>query len=142
MIHVYQRESEVWWYMCTKGIVRSLMIHVYQRESQKFDDTCVLSLWYTCIIKLLTLPLVHMYHQASDYPFGTHVSSNFWLSLWYTCIIKLLTPFGTHVSSNFWLSPRKAIFWSVTIYNKNLSSQCNLTAQTEPMQDTSFYLPM
>jgi len=26
---------------------------------------------------------------------------------------------------------RRTIFWSVTIYNKNLSSQCNLTAQAE-----------
>jgi len=26
---------------------------------------------------------------------------------------------------------RKAIFWSVTIYNKNVSSQRNLTAQIE-----------
>jgi len=30
---------------------------------------------------------------------------------------------------------RKAIFWSVTVYNKHLSSQCNLPAQTEPVQD-------
>jgi hypothetical protein len=29
----------------------------------------------------------------------------------------------------------KAIFWSKTIYNKNLSSQCNLTAQIEQVQD-------
>ena len=26
---------------------------------------------------------------------------------------------------------RKAIFWSVRVYNKNLSSQCNLLAQIE-----------
>ena len=30
---------------------------------------------------------------------------------------------------------RKAIFWSKTVYNKNLSSQCNLIAQIKPMQD-------
>jgi hypothetical protein len=30
---------------------------------------------------------------------------------------------------------RKAISWSVTLYNKNLSSQCNLTAQVEQAQD-------
>ena len=30
---------------------------------------------------------------------------------------------------------RKDIFWSVTVYIKNLSSQCNLTAQIEPVQD-------
>jgi hypothetical protein len=30
---------------------------------------------------------------------------------------------------------RKAIFWSVTVYNKTVSSQYNLTAQIEPMQD-------
>ena len=29
----------------------------------------------------------------------------------------------------------KAIFWSKTIYNKNLSSQCNLIAQIKPVQD-------
>ena len=30
---------------------------------------------------------------------------------------------------------RKTISWSVTVYNKNLFSQCNLTAQIEPVQD-------
>jgi len=29
----------------------------------------------------------------------------------------------------------KAIFWSKTVYNKNLSSQCNPTAQIKPMHD-------
>ena len=33
------------------------------------------------------------------------------------------------------LGTRKAIFWSVTIYSKNLSSQCNLTAQLEQVHD-------
>jgi hypothetical protein len=31
--------------------------------------------------------------------------------------------------------PRKAIFWSVIIYNKYLSSQYNLSAQIETVQD-------
>jgi hypothetical protein len=30
---------------------------------------------------------------------------------------------------------RKAIFWSVTVYNKNVSSQYNLPTQIEPVQD-------
>ena len=30
---------------------------------------------------------------------------------------------------------RNAIFWSVTVYNKNVSRQCNLTPQIEPMHD-------
>ena len=30
---------------------------------------------------------------------------------------------------------RKAIFQSVTVYNKNIFSQCNLTAQIESVQD-------
>ena len=30
---------------------------------------------------------------------------------------------------------RNAIFWSLTIYYKNIFSQCNLTAQLEPVQD-------
>ena len=29
----------------------------------------------------------------------------------------------------------KAILWSVTVYNKQLSGQCNSTAQIEPVQD-------
>ena len=29
---------------------------------------------------------------------------------------------------------RKSISWSLTVYSKTLSSQCNLTAQTEPVQ--------
>jgi len=32
---------------------------------------------------------------------------------------------------------RRAIFWSVTVYNKNVSSQCNLPAQIEQVQDTN-----
>ena len=45
----------------------------------------------------------------------------------------ILLPFlsvAQHVSGT-----RKSIFWSVTVYNKKLSSQCNLTAQIEPVQD-------
>ena len=34
---------------------------------------------------------------------------------------------------------RKAIFWSVTVYNKNVSSPCNLTAQIEPVQNNIIY---
>jgi hypothetical protein len=34
---------------------------------------------------------------------------------------------------------RKAIFWSVTVYNKNVSSQCNLAAQIEPVHDKIVY---
>ena len=35
---------------------------------------------------------------------------------------------------------RKAIFWSVTVYSENVSSQCNLTAQIEPVQDKLLYM--
>jgi hypothetical protein len=35
------------------------------------------------------------------------------------------------------LVPEKAIFRSVTVYNKNLSSQYNLNAQIEKVQDKS-----
>jgi hypothetical protein len=35
---------------------------------------------------------------------------------------------------------RKAKFWSVTEYSKNLSSQCNLTAQKEQVQDKILYV--
>jgi hypothetical protein len=31
--------------------------------------------------------------------------------------------------------PDKAIFWSLTEYNKDFPSQCNLSAQIEQMQD-------
>jgi len=34
----------------------------------------------------------------------------------------------------------KAIFLSVTVYSKNLPSQCNLPAQIEQMQDKTGYL--
>jgi hemoglobin-like flavoprotein len=30
---------------------------------------------------------------------------------------------------------RKTIFWSVIVYSKHISSQCNLNAQIEPVQD-------
>ena len=34
---------------------------------------------------------------------------------------------------------RKAISWSMTVYNKNSFSQYNLTAQIEPVQDKHLY---
>jgi hypothetical protein len=34
---------------------------------------------------------------------------------------------------------RKDIFLSVTVYNKNLSSQCSLTAQIKPVQDKNYH---
>ena len=34
---------------------------------------------------------------------------------------------------------RNSISWSVTVYNKTLCSQCNLTAQMEPIQDDNKY---
>ena len=37
--------------------------------------------------------------------------------------------------------PEKTIFWSVTVYNKNLSSQCNLPPQIEQAQDKNKYDP-
>jgi hypothetical protein len=37
-------------------------------------------------------------------------------------------------------STRKVILWSVTVYSKQLSSQCNLTAQIEPVRDKYIYL--
>ena len=47
----------------------------------------------------------------------------------------ILLPFLT--VSQHESSTRKTISWSVTIYSKNLSCQCNLTAQipVEPVQD-------
>ena len=35
---------------------------------------------------------------------------------------------------------RKAMSWSVTVYNKQLSNQCNLTAQIAPEQDIFYYV--
>jgi hypothetical protein len=35
---------------------------------------------------------------------------------------------------------KKAIFWSVTVYNKNLSIQCHLSALIEQGQDKQFYM--
>ena len=38
--------------------------------------------------------------------------------------------------------PRKSISWSLTVYNKHLCSQCNLTAQIEPVQDKIIWYTM
>ena len=57
---------------------------------------------------------------------------------YYWCPVSHLFPFLTvalHESGT-----RKAISWSVIVYNKKLSCQCNLTVQIEPMQDKLFYL--
>jgi hypothetical protein len=49
------------------------------------------------------------------------------------------TPNGViHIIKLYWCLlgvPDKAIFRSVTEYNKDFSSQCNLSAQIEQMQD-------
>ena len=34
----------------------------------------------------------------------------------------------------------KAISWSVSVYSKDLSSQCNLTAKIKPVQDKKYFL--
>ena len=34
---------------------------------------------------------------------------------------------------------RKAISWSVAVYNKTVSSQCNLTSQIEQVHDKYYY---
>ena len=36
-------------------------------------------------------------------------------------------------------STRKTISWSVAVYNKTVSSQCNLTSQIEQVQDKYYY---
>ena len=58
----------------------------------------------------------------------------------YNCVLyhvraHRFLPFTLHAPSI-----RKAISWSVTVYNKTLSSQCNVTAPTEPAQDKKEYL--
>jgi hypothetical protein len=35
---------------------------------------------------------------------------------------------------------RKNIAWSVTVYNKSLYNECNVTAQIEPVQDKLEYV--
>ena len=54
-----------------------------------------------------------------------------WCLLWSQCLILLqFLTVALHESGT-----RKTIFWSVTVYNKYLSSQWNLTDQIEPVQD-------
>ena len=58
----------------------------------------------------------------------------------YNCVLDHVRahrflPFTLHAPSI-----RKAMSWSVTVYNKTLSSQCNVTAPTEPAQDKKEYL--
>jgi len=38
--------------------------------------------------------------------------------------------------------PGKAMFRPVTVYNKNISNQCNLLAQTEQVQDKGRYFTL
>jgi len=52
-------------------------------------------------------------------------------------IFDLLLPFLSVAQQES--GTRKAIFWSVTVYSKYLSSQYNLTAQIEPVQDKASY---
>jgi hypothetical protein len=49
-----------------------------------------------------------------------------------TCTHLLLPLFTTLLHKS---DTRKVISWSVTVYNKTLSSQYNLTAKIEPVQD-------
>ena len=47
--------------------------------------------------------------------------------------VLILLPFLTIAQHESGTS--KATYWSVTVYNKNVSSQCNLPAQIEQVQD-------
>jgi hypothetical protein len=47
-----------------------------------------------------------------------------------TLILLLFLTIAQHETGT-----RKAVSWSVTVYNKILSSQCKLTAQIESVQD-------
>ena len=69
-------------------------------------------------------------HTSSLYPKGnTDINSVVMVS----SVNTTLLPLPSHESVT-----RKAIFWSVTVYNNNnkLPSQYNLTAQMKPVQDT------
>ena len=53
----------------------------------------------------------------------------------------ILLPFLTvahHESGTF--VPEKLLSWSMTVYDKKLSSQCNLTVQIEPMQNKIYLI--
>ena len=52
-------------------------------------------------------------------------------------IFNLLLPFLSVAQQES--GTRKAIFWPVTVYSKKISSQCNLTAQIEPVHDKASY---
>ena len=50
-------------------------------------------------------------------------------------ILNLFLTVALHASGT-----RKAIFWSVSVYSKDLSSQCNLTAKIKPVHDKKYFL--
>ena len=57
------------------------------------------------------------------------------------CSTLMLLPFHLTIPPNESEVPEKLYHsWSVTVYIKKLSSQDNLTAQIEPMQDKTSYL--
>lgn len=62
---------------------------------------------------------------------GVPVKATFWLGLW---LFKALQYFIYIMWVSF---IGGSTFWSLTEYNKNLSSQFNLTAQTEQGHDSS-----
>ena len=86
-------------------------------------------------VKLVNGTLTHTHththtHTSSLYPKGnTDINSVVMVS----SVNTTLLPLPSHESVT-----RKAIFWSVTVYNNNnkLPSQYNLTAQMKPVQDT------
>lgn len=81
-------------------------------------------------VKLVNGTLTHTHTLHHCTPKGnTDINSVVMVS----SVKTTLLPLPSHESVT-----RKAIFWSVTVYNNNnkLPSQYNLTAQMKPVQDT------
>ena len=143
-LHIFVFFSE------TFGSIGKLKIYLHklhkQVEKQAFVELfCPISQWvqinYIFSNNVHILCLSYHIRKTKTTAKLTRKNRNKFFSFLIVSSVKaslILLPFRTvalHESGT-----RKTISWSVTVYNKYLSSQCNLTAQIEPLQNKFFFV--
>ena len=84
--------------------------------------------YYECAFIVFILQCLHVQKQQAN---CLNIAEKSILLIVFNDVMSALTIIIALYNSD----PRKALSWSVMVYNKNLSSQCNLTAQIETVQD-------
>jgi hypothetical protein len=111
-----------------KGQVHRAFPHRIHKNFIYQDTALILRLY----CRKITLIHVHLYLNEIIKLYDYHLIASYDLDL------QLVPQSSTGKTCE--RGTRKTIFLSMTIYNKNLSSQCNLTVQIEQVQDKCIYM--